>query len=800
MNRKIAFFRGLSILAAVLTLGLATTPSYTAGDAGAVFVPGPNLNVARMAHHIATFPDGRVMVFGGRTTGFVPLGSAEAWNPASNAFTLMNMNYTHECGAFVKLPDGRYLLAGGTSSPYGVGYSATAEIYDPAANTFTTVGSMKYPRTTCAGVALTSGKALVVGNWYNYTYATYGDLFNPATNTFSATGPLNTPRSRPLVLPTNDGGAVVFAGQGVYGGYVEQVEYYNPATNSFSVLSGSLIPGEPGWVLDADEHSRALEAHKLSDGRYLFRAYKNAVSAWQLTLFTFDPASKQFAKFATNPPLPDSSVVWFHAPVVDAAGGKAYLLADIAPYTTPRSYRLYTVDLTSGAINAPTGSFTLPAGVNYFSLYASALLGDGRLFFIGGSYQNNFTPYNNTFFATPTGAPPPVNQPPVANPGPNQTVHVGRTVTLDGSGSSDPDGNLPLQYQWSFAPSGKPEGSSAALSDPASMTPSFVADKEGTYVVQLVVRDSLGAASQPAFVTISTSNTAPVADAGPDQVITVIGATVQLNALTPGRASYDPDGDPITFKWSLVSQPAGSTATLTGADTATPAFVADMRGNYLVELVVRDPWTASPPAPVKVSFANIAPVANAGTSQSVPWGTIVTLDGSGSSDANGDPLTYQWSLATRPTGSSATISTPTAMAPTFIPDLPGLYVAQLVVNDGFVNSDPSTVQVQVTATEALVIKNLQDLIALIGSLDCSVFKNCNMRNAMINKLNAVIAQVEGDQYQEAVDKLTNDLLAKTDGCAASGKPDKNDWIIDASAQGLVYPEFLEVIDEIRMLM
>ena len=63
--------------------------------------------------------------------------------------------------------------------------------------------------------------------------------------------------------------------------------------------------------------------------------------------------------------------------------------------------------------------------------------------------------------------------------------------------------------------------------------------------------------------------------------------------------------------------------------------------------------------------ANAAPVANAGTAQNVVAGAIVTLNGSGSSDANGDPLTYSWSLTSRPAGSTATLAGATTAAPTF---------------------------------------------------------------------------------------------------------------------------------------
>src|SRR5262249_51623901 len=64
-----------------------------------------------------------------------------------------------------------------------------------------------------------------------------------------------------------------------------------------------------------------------------------------------------------------------------------------------------------------------------------------------------------------------------------------------------------------------------------------------------------------------------------------------------------------------------------------------------------------------------------------------------SSDVDGNPLTFQWAFTTRPAGSTATLSDPTAVNPTFVVDVFGVYVLQLIVNDGTVNSAPDTVQI-----------------------------------------------------------------------------------------------------------
>lgn len=94
-------------------------------------------------------------------------------------------------------------------------------------------------------------------------------------------------------------------------------------------------------------------------------------------------------------------------------------------------------------------------------------------------------------------------------------------------------------------------------------------------------------------------------------------------------------------------------------------------------------------------ITNYAPVANAGTAQNVYLGAVVTLDGSASSDADNDPLTFRWSFTSKPTGSSTILSNATAEKPTFKTDIFGAYTLNLVVNDGKANSTANTVIITV---------------------------------------------------------------------------------------------------------
>jgi hypothetical protein len=99
-----------------------------------------------------------------------------------------------------------------------------------------------------------------------------------------------------------------------------------------------------------------------------------------------------------------------------------------------------------------------------------------------------------------------------------------------------------------------------------------------------------------------------------------------------------------------------------------------------------------------------------------------------------------------------------------------------------------------------VVEKLHQTIDTIDGLTPTVFKSRNMQRSFKKKLNAVLNKIEREQYQEALTLLENDILAKTDGCAASGAPDGNDWIVDCDAQNQVYVLIMEAINLMDILV
>ena len=178
--------------------------------------------------------------------------------------------------------------------------------------------------------------------------------------------------------------------------------------------------------------------------------------------------------------------------------------------------------------------------------------------------------------------------------------------------------------------------------------------------------DQRGLFAEQTYTLSVTNNTIPVANAGSDQTV-YANETVTLD----GSKSSDADGDPLTFQWSFSAKPTGSSATLSDSTVVNPTFVADKPGTYELQLIVNDGKVDSILDVVTISTENSTPVADAGPDQTVYVTQTVTLDGTKSSDVDGNSLTFQWTFSALPTGSAASLSDPTAVKPTFIADKPG---------------------------------------------------------------------------------------------------------------------------------
>ncbi|MDE2821968.1 MAG: PKD domain-containing protein, partial [Chloroflexota bacterium] len=261
----------------------------------------------------------------------------------------------------------------------------------------------------------------------------------------------------------------------------------------------------------------------------------------------------------------------------------------------------------------------------------------------------------------------------------------GDTVMLDGSGSSDPDGDT-INAKWEQI-----EGTTATIVAPDQLVTKFQMPEARSKPLKfkLTVTDQNGAFHSAEV----TANRKPVANAGKDKKA-IIGETVTLDA----GESYDPDNETIGFVWD---QLGGPDVTLSDRTAKRPTFIPESLGNHTFEVRVTDirKGVATARVVITVAASNAPPVAIASASHSVANpGDTVTLNGSGSYDPDGDNLEYKWKQAASVGGGSIELSDDTIANPTFtVPPGQSALTFNLTVTDTAGVSSMAAVSVTVNA-------------------------------------------------------------------------------------------------------
>ncbi len=266
----------------------------------------------------------------------------------------------------------------------------------------------------------------------------------------------------------------------------------------------------------------------------------------------------------------------------------------------------------------------------------------------------------------------PPNHPPIANAGPDQNVSVNQTVYFDGGGSYDPDGDS-LTYKWNFG-----DGTSTDWQNHSNTSHSY--NKIGVYTVTLAVRD----VSHSPLLTDNDiciiqvfdfkENQPPVADAGPDQNITV-GELLNFN----GSRSYDPDGIIISYEWtSSIDDKLGTGKIIQNSKLS--------EGIHTITLEVSDgELTDTDTCIVRVAniSGNLPPLAKITPLKIVMVGETVRLSGGDSYDEDGFITQFHWDFGDDSESGWINVSTTEHKW-----DPAGIYTITLIVmdNDGATGS------------------------------------------------------------------------------------------------------------------
>ncbi|MBH1970189.1 hypothetical protein FK216_03360 [Moraxellaceae bacterium AER2_44_116] len=277
---------------------------------------------------------------------------------------------------------------------------------------------------------------------------------------------------------------------------------------------------------------------------------------------------------------------------------------------------------------------------------------------------------------------------------PTLPVTVNALITLDSSQSTDPDGGA-LNLVWKIL--AKPQTSIATLAINGKQA-RFTPDVLGAYQVSVRSTDTQGAYAETIY-TFDANNQAPTSiiatdvgsvsrDAGTNSISTSLGYTVLLDS----KNSVDPEANALTYEWSIESKPTNSTLNIGNATASTLQFIPDVMGDYSFKLTVKDNADAisyfvstikvNNQRPTAIISSNATPMSlPQGPTIRLPLGTEVTLRGSASKDADGDPLSYLWTIVTKPLNSTAALATPNSMNSLFVPDKAGSYTFKLKTSD-----------------------------------------------------------------------------------------------------------------------
>lgn len=203
-----------------------------------------SLHTGRGGHSTTLLQDGRVLVAGGidyDAPGTPIFASAEIYDPATESWTetgaMLQKRFKH--GA-ARLPNGQVLVAGGTATePSANRPHASAEIYDPATGNWTETGSLTTARETSSIVVLRDGRVLLaggaVGSFGNYTSLADVEIYDPQTATWTPTAPMKQDRVGASLTLLPDG-RVLAAGGATRprNAALSIAEIYDPATRTWS--------------------------------------------------------------------------------------------------------------------------------------------------------------------------------------------------------------------------------------------------------------------------------------------------------------------------------------------------------------------------------------------------------------------------------------------------------------------------------------------------------------------------------------------------------------------------------------
>ena len=301
-----------------------------------------------------------------------------------------------------------------------------------------------------------------------------------------------------------------------------------------------------------------------------------------------------------------------------------------------------------------------------------------HVYTVAGNYAVVLTATNTNGSVNASTVATIVNLAPVADASNDAQGYAGTSISLGGGASYDPDGHMPLSYLWR-----QTGGPTVTLSSAAAISPSFTAPGVPTVLTfTLTVTDAQGTADATPDEVVVTVLDVPIAG-----LITQSSSPTTLGQTTTLTASVSA-GTNVVYAWDFGDGSPGITGAMVshvypaaGAFTATVAATNGSGGAF---------------GNAGVSVVNLAPVADTGADGSGLIESLISLDGSASSDPDGHlPLAFGW---VQTGGTVVSLSGANTAAPSFAaPNATGVLTFTLTVTDarGLVDDTPDEVVVNV---------------------------------------------------------------------------------------------------------
>lgn len=332
------------------------------------------------------------------------------------------------------------------------------------------------------------------------------------------------------------------------------------------------------------------------------------------------------------------------------------------------------------------------------------------------------------------------NTAPVANFSLSNAVD-GRLDVTDSS--TDADGSI-TQWVYNFGGSGKLNGAGSTITSKTYTSApgafNFVYDAPGTKTVTLTVTDDGG-------FTDTASNTKTVYTTPTADIVNASGVVYAGQAIMAlqGGGSSDPfyTSAQLSYQWSIDNQPVGSNVLANSYprnSSDQPIYTSDnleitpmIAGNYTIRLQVTNPLSRSNSTTITVSVPDFSstPTAFAGADRSVLINKSMTLNGGGSSDVDGDALTYNWSLISGPAGGAPAFDNTTSVTPAVSFNVAGVYNIRLTVSDP--DGNVSTDDVTITVTPGEQVINFIDSGTLSMGETAETVRDAARENAYVGR-------------------------------------------------------------------